>query len=542
MEDARPARPPLRGERSDALRRGGASLAPVSALLLLVATLVAGARAVFPLWDDAWLWLLLDEHGPGSVAASFPDRPVNGALWALLARAPGGFWPAAFLLQGVLWLLLGLCAARLWVTLFPRSRRLSWLVACLTVAPVRAPIQLVTANVGLASLPAVVGGWVGVLVLAAFVRHGGRGRAVRAAAGLALLAVAVLFQEYAVAVALAGGVLLASHLGPGTGKAVRHRAAVGLGLLAATTVGSYSWLLRLAEFGLRRDTDPEVALRTGRALLSLPVETLGALGRGLVAVSWVGRHLTTAAAMAAAAAGGLLLALLLLAGAWRQTADGEETGALRASGELLLLLLATLAGLAPFLAMGRAPWDPGDGLTARFALPILPVLTALLVRGSERLLPRRAWPVLVVLGSLLVGAGTVGEIAAAVAERRQLAAAGAALEPKVRDEPDLTVAVVEEEERALGPRRQWELVVRLAESWPRPLRRRLWAYRMGGGPPLYYREEATRVLGPRERCRPPRRLRTGVRLVRREGRVGQLLWLSPEAGGVSTEPYCRRRP
>lgn len=542
MSDAQPTGFADRRDEPAGLWRGRSSLAPCLALVLVVVVLALGARAAFPLWDDAWLWLLLDEHGPGAVAASFPDRPLNGAVWALLARAPGGFWPVALLLQGLLWLLLGLCAARLWIDLFPRSRRFAWLVACLVVAPVRAPIQLVTANVGLASLPAVVGGWVAVLSLGGFVRRGGRRGALRATAGLALLAVAVLFQEYAVAVAVVGAVLLASRLGPGRDTDERRRAAVAVGLLAATTAGAYLLLLRLAEFGLRRDTDPEVALRTGRALLALPRETAAALAHGLGSPAWLGRSLTTPASVAGAVAFGLLLALLLLAGAWKEEPSEERGSPLRAAGRLSLLLVATAAGLVPFLAMGRAPWDPGDGLTARFALPVLPVLAALLVRAVERLAPRRAWPAVVVLGALFVGAGTVGEVAAAVAERREVAAAGGALEPLVRAEPDLTVAVVEQPERALGPRRQWELVVRLARPWPGTLRRQLWAYRMGGGPPLYYREEATRVLGGRNRCRPPRRLHTGVRLVRREGRVGQLLWMAPgRVGGPAIESYCRRR-
>jgi len=542
MWDVERAPSPRGAAGSGALWTGRRDVAPSSALAFLVALLVVGAWRAFPLWDDAWLWLLLDERGPGAVAASFADRPVNGALWGLLARAPGGLWPAAFLAQALLWLLFGLFAARLWVGLFPGSRRLAWLVACLTVAPIWTKVQLVTVNVGLASLPPVVLGYAALLSLVAFVRHGGRRGAWRAVAGAGLLAAGVLYQEYAVAVAAVALVLIAPLLWPSRSAGVRCRAAWALAAVATVTAGAYLLFVRLADFGVRQDTDPAVALRTGRAVLVLPLEIAGALWRGAA-----GSPVSTAAELADLSTLpllglglGALLAILLLLGARDRADPGAAVPSPRALGEVSLLLAATLAGLAPIVAMGRVPWDPGDGMTTRFALPVLPILAALVVRSAECLLPRRGWPALVVVGAVLAGGSSVLEVGRSVGERRLLGRLGGALETRVARNAGLTIAVVELPERSLGPRRQWELAVRLAADWPASVRRRFWAYRLGGGPPLYYKEEATRVFGPRTSCRPPRRWKTGVRLVRREGPVSELLRVAPGPDGAAEiGPYCR---
>lgn len=535
--------PSRRGPAGPAIPwKGGRNAASLSALGLLVAILVIGAWQAFPTWDDGWLWLLLDESGPGAVAASFSDRPVNGALWGLLARAPGGLWPIAFLAQALLWLLFGLLAAGLWSKLFPRSRRLAPLVACLTVAPVWTKIQPVTVNVGLASLPSVVLGYAALLSLAAFVERGGRRGLACAAAGAVLLATGVLYEEYAVAVAAVGVVLLSPLLAPSGPAPVRRRAAAALAILCTVTASAYLGFVRLANYAARPDTDPRVAARTGRELLALPGELALALWRGgLGSALSAARQLLDTSAPAWLGLGlGAVLALLLLLGA--RDAAGLEPARARWRGatEIAMLAAATAAGLAPLLVMGRVPWDPGDGMTTRFVLPALPVLVALVVRTSEYLLPRRSWPVLVVAGALLAGDSAALEVGRNVAERRTLARLGAALEPRVEGNRGLTLAVVELPERSLGPRRQWELVGRMAARWPPPVRRRFWAYRLGG-PPLYYREEAREVFGPRSGCRPPRHWRTAVRRVRRRGPVSELLHVAPGPDGAAQiEPYCRR--
>ena len=134
----------------------------------------------------------------------------------------------------------------------------------------------------------------------------------------------------------------------------------------------------------------------------------------------------------------------------------------------------------------------------------------------------------------------MAEVGAAVEERRLVGRLGAALQPRVAETSGHTIAIVSLPERPLGPRRQWELVARLAAEWPPEQRERLWAYRYGGGPALYYKEEATRVLGPRDRCRP-------TAADRQEGSAGGTAGpggASALAGSrsrrkpVVIEPYC----
>jgi hypothetical protein len=112
------------------------SAASVLALVLICAPLTIGAIWAFPIWDDAWLWLLLKENGAGTIAASVADRPVMAALWWLLATSDDAFWWASFVAQALLWPLLGVISALLWIHLFPGLRRYAVVVACVAVAPI----------------------------------------------------------------------------------------------------------------------------------------------------------------------------------------------------------------------------------------------------------------------------------------------------------------------------------------------------------------------------------------------------------------------
>ena len=71
------------GFQAPPLSRASAS---VLALVLICVPLTIGAIWAFPIWDDAWLWLLLKENGAGMIAASVADRPVMATLWSLLAH------------------------------------------------------------------------------------------------------------------------------------------------------------------------------------------------------------------------------------------------------------------------------------------------------------------------------------------------------------------------------------------------------------------------------------------------------------------------
>src|SRR4030095_6422296 len=150
------------------------SAASVLALALICVPLTIGAIRAFPIWDDAWLWLLLKEKGVGMIPASIPDRPVMATLWSLLGTSEHAFWSASFVAQALLWPTLGIVSALLWTHLFPNLRRYAMVAGCVTVAPIISKVQMVTANIALGHLLSVVLSYGAFLLLLRFVMTDGR--------------------------------------------------------------------------------------------------------------------------------------------------------------------------------------------------------------------------------------------------------------------------------------------------------------------------------------------------------------------------------
>jgi hypothetical protein len=399
-------------------------------------------------------------------------------------------------------------------------------------------VQMLTANIALASLLPVVLAYAALLLFWRYAESAERGALLSLGLGIALLAAAVLIQEYALPVVLAGSVLLLDLGRRVSEPATRKRALVALGLLLLTAVVVYTAYLLMAAPGSRGDVRPQHALNLGRSLLWYPTTLIAAVWRGLVGGFAQELAALPGNVLAHAWAGlfGLLLAGLLFLGSSPHT----EPRGLAHRGTWLALLVALVGGLTPVVVMGRVPWDPLEGMTSRYGISVLPILAALMVRTALALTNPRWRAVPVVLLGLVAGVTAMSEAGAAVEERRLVGRLGAALQPRVASTTGYTIAVVPLPERPLGPPRQWELVARLAAEWPSEQRQRLWAYRHGGGPPLYYKEEATRVLGTRDRCSPPRRIGKRVRLVERQGPVEQVLWVAPgRRQRVNIEPYCR---
>jgi hypothetical protein len=240
-----------------------------------------------------------------------------------------------------------------------------------------------------------------------------------------------------------------------------------------------------------------------------------------------------------AAAYGMAVALLLFYGCRaRRTAANEWVGA-KDMQTALFFGVGLVAGITPMVLMGRVPWDPNDGMSSRFGLPVLPLAAALIVFIALGLVRARLWAVPVLLLGFAAGYGAFSEAWSAIRERKMMSVLGEALKPVVSSGSGYTVAVIPLPERSLGPRRQWELTARVAANWPAELRQRFWAYRFGGGLPLYPDEEAGSVFGPRGSCRRPEEISREVRLVMRRGHLQRLIWAEPRSdGSISIEPYC----
>src|SRR5262249_32690836 len=170
--------------------------------------------------------------------------------------------------------------------------------------------------------------------------------------------------------------------------------------------------------------------------------------------------------------------------------------------DVLLPAVAFVAGLVPIVAMGRIPWDPNDGMSSRFEIPLLPITSALIVLISLILVRQRFRAIPILLFGFIAGNATFTEACSAIRERQQMSALGAALQTHVSAKDGITIAAVVLPERSLGPRRPYELTVRLADTWPKELRRKFWAFRFGGIPPKWRSElEAEAILGSRGDCK-----------------------------------------
>lgn len=535
----------------------------VLAVGLIMAPLVLGAILAFPIWDDGWLWLVLKEQGPEAILVGLPDRPVMASLWVLLATvSEETLWATTLVAQAVLLCLLAFISARLWVHLFPDLAGYAWVVAALSVSTVLSKVQMVLAHTGLGSLPPVVLAYLALLLVLRYVTRPGTGILDRSALPLSAVALAagVLVQEYAVPVALVTIALLIPHLWDPSDAAVRRRALKGIATVAVTAVVAYSAYRVLADTSVQSGVGVEPTLILNpRRLVLIPFILVMAVWRGVavnvamavesatakLSVVWPDAARPDVATVVAVLYGALVAALLVYGG---RTADRgavievkpRETTDRR---QLVTVLAALIVGLFPVVAMRRVPWDPADAMTTRFGLPVLPILAVLIVRLALGVVSRRWWAIPVILLGFTVGSVTVADVWGAIRERQTVTTMGTALEPRVAATEGLTVAVVSLPERPLGPRRQLELTARLTANWPAQLRERFWAYRVGGGPPLFYPEEATLLFGRRATCRAPRTVNPASRPgpAKRRGDVSQFLFVAPGVdGAVVIEPYCLR--
>jgi len=517
------------------------------AVLSLCAIFTIGARRLFPIWDDAWLWLLLEEEGLGAILPSHPERPVIVRLWLLLAPSIGDFWRNAQLAQAVVWPILALQSALLWRRLFPQLARYAGVVGLVAIAPFVTKVQMLTANVALASMLSVILGYLGVLLALRFVASTSRGGYFVLLAGAASMATGVLLQEYAVAVGAAGTVLLLFEWWRQTQAGARRRSLLAAASLAAVSLGAYAVYLRIADFdspAARQVLNPGEFLDLRQALDGLWTVLPQALFQGvfggfLRAVEGLAR---TDHSLLMAVLFGTVVAFLATWGCRRTGTAREKSMERRQGWAWLALVVGLIAALSPVIIAGEYPWNPVDGMASRFGLPALPVLAMLIVYPIARSRPYRLrWVPVAALG-FLAGAVAVVDFQEETAEARSVASIGACLQPYVEASDGITVAVVPTVRRSLGPARQWELTARLAAEYPPGLSKKLWSYRDGGGPSLRYKDTARKAFGPRDRCRRPRRLNRKVRNLRRVGPLGRLLWTAESADGtVVLETYCQRR-
>jgi hypothetical protein len=517
----------------------------VLALALICVPLTIGAIRAFPLWDDAWFWLLLNENGTGVITTTWIDRPVMATVWSLLATTESTFWRASVVAQALLWPTLGIFSAILWTILFPQLRQYAMVVGCITVAPIASKVQMVTATIALQHLLSVVPSYGAFLLLLRFVLADGRYGWVALSLSLPMLGFAILVTEYALPVVIVIGTFFWWYAWRAPDPATRARAWRAILFSTLTASAAYAIFFVTADFTVRRGTvSPLYVLTLGKAhLVQFPFKLVQGIWQSLVGgfANAMGEVTLASKSGVMAAAHGALVAGLLFYGCRnpRHVAIPPTTDAI-SKRHVLPLAAAFVAGILPTVAMGRIPWNPVDGMSSRFELPLLPVTVALIVLISLSLVRPRFWAVPILLFGFVAGNATFTEVWSAIHERQEISAMGAALQPYVSSKDGYTVAAVVLPERSLGPQRDYEVAARLAATWPAELRRRLWAFRFGGIRPFHRPEyEAEAVFGSRGDCTPPREIKRDVRHVTREGPLDQLLWVNRTSHrSIAVEPYC----
>jgi hypothetical protein len=523
------------------------SAASLLALVLICAPLTIGAIWAFPIWDDAWLWLLLKENGAGTIAASVADRPVMAALWWLLAGSDNAFWLASFVAQALLWPLLGVISALLWIHLFPGLRRYAVVVACIAVAPIVSKVQMITANIALGHLLSVVLAYGSLLLLLRFVTVDSRLGRVALGLSIPMLGLGILVTEYAMPVVIVMLVLVWFQRQLVPDPATRLRALQVMVLVTVVAGAGYVAYVLLSDPGARPGGNvyPFYVLTLGQGgLIRFPFRFVSAAWQILASSfmpTMAEAPLASKAGVVGAAYGALVAGLLVYGSRNPEKATSSLTNPIN-KRSAVTLVVAFGAGLLPMVAMERMPWNPGDGMSSRFVLPLQPITAALMVVVSLILIRKRFWAVPVILFGFAAGNSSFTEAWSAIRERQEMSGLGAALQAHISANEGYTVAAVALPERTLGPRRPYELTVRLAATWPPELRRKFWAVRFGGGPPMYQvDQEAEGIFGSRGDCEAPRELKMRVRLVTRVGPLNQLIWVKPQTdGSISVEPFCIR--
>jgi hypothetical protein len=524
------------------------NLFSILALALICVPLTIGAIWAFPIWDDAWVWLILNENGTGILRAAWGDRPIVANLWSLLATSEHAFWYASFVAQALTWPLLGLISALLWIHLFPGLQRYAMVVACVAVAPIICKLQMITANIALAHLLSVVLSYGAFFLLLRFVKADDRFGRAALAVSVPMLAFAILLTEYALPVVVVMVILFWSgaRRAPDPATKLRARRAIVFSTLIGGT--AYAIFFIIADYTARPggwEVSPFYVLTGGADLTPFTFRVAQGIWWSVVGsfVTSMGKITLTSSSGIMAAAYGALIAGLLFYGSRnpQHNVKSRSTNTLSERG-VLTAAMALVAGLVPFVLMHRIPWHTADAIQSRYELPLLAITASLIVFVSLSLVRQRFWAVPILLLGFVAGNATFAEVWSAIRERQQMSALGVALQSHVSSKDGITVAAVALPERSLGPRRPYELTVRLAATWPPELRRRFWAFRLGDGPPNYAAfNEAESIFGSRADCKSPQAFKWSFRYVTRDGPLGQLLWVKPQTdGSISVEPYCVR--
>ena len=500
----------------------------MAALALICLMLAVGAYLSFPLFDDAWLVLIMRESGRYAITQTTLDRPVFGFLMQGIVSLGGANRLLFVLINAIVWLIFAIEAALLFRKLFPEFKRYSIVAACLTLAPIVIQTQLSTVNVVLpANLPTVLS-YAGILILLrdSDVKKPNGGLFLTLAAALMVSGIAI--SEYGVAANLAGIVLLigaASMVGAG---AARRRLLVSAGWVLPVTLITYVVFTKIADLGARPSVDPSHVLQSVLSKwMEVPFDIVAGTWRATIAAYATALSTITIAwdsksTIIAAFVGLLMASLLCLGTRARSTEIPSEDRREQISRRVAFLLLAILAGLAPVRLMGRTTTLVEFG--SRFLIPIMPAAAAVTLALALRLVGKRFRWVPVAAFGLIIGYATWTFTYTTFQRHRTVAALGMLLQPYVAKSDGYTVVIAPFE------RFESELTATVAANWHPEMEQKLWVLSESAGRAQF---------GNRGTCHPSDVLDAENRKVVRRGRLDRLLWVEVRSGKPATvEQYC----
>jgi len=487
-------------------------------LLLVCSALAAAAAGAFPTLDDAYLNLLLREHGPQGLFVGHQDRPVLAILLRDAASTFGSqFWTFAFLANVILWTTLGIQTCILWRMMMPAWSQYAIVAGLLAVAPIVVRIQLVTATVTLFGVLSVVQVYGGLLTLVGALARNSRGGV---ALGLLLCALGVLLTEYAVAASCCVAVLLVFAFTEVYRGERRLFLRCALAILAIAVL-SYVFFLVISDLGDRPEVDPRQRLDR-HAIEGFPFSLLTSLWQVLVGSygTSLGRIVMERDSVSSVAAVAFGLAIVA-AVSWILRRKGAAGLPDPRRIRMLPLFAAVVAGIVPVALM--RPYSPIDFAT-RFYLPVLPTAVVLTLGALLWCVKPRFRLVSVLSLAFLAGTALFSDSFDDWRHQRRMDAAGRVIRAALAPE-GLTAVVVSSEKLCEAP--DW-CTGQVTRAWSVDDEKRVWVF-----DPL----EGRRHFGDRHGAPSTQPLDVDVRTVRRVGVPSRVLWLEPDGHGFRVEPY-----
>lgn len=496
-------------------------------VILIGVPLSCGAYYGFPAFDDWYYSSLLREHGPPGMVPAHADRPFEGMLLQLIAKAWGPLVLPFVILSLCCCAVLAIEAGLLWRLLCPWGGQYSALIACLVLAPIAVRTQVSVIIVAIGCVIPTILSYGALLLILRHYESQTRWTAALCWMGTALAGVGALVSEYAVAAAIACAVVAAGYRSAAGSRLGSVRRSIPVVLLLVSVTAGYGVFLLTSNPMARPTARPSAGLShlgaVPKALTHLTRSFIRLLiGSYADQLAGIRPHWDSKSTVAS-----VLFGLMTAMVVWRiaashrpRTPGGGEASRVQS----FVLPAAVLAGLAPVAWMGKGVDDMI--FTTRYLLPVLPIGVMVTVLFSFRMVKPRYCQVVVAFFGFLAGYATLDAAVKVVAGRNLANSIGAALLPYVRSTTGLVVAVTDSPVNGL-------LLGDVSYGWPVEQARRFWLV-----PP----SDAGRLFGDPTACPAHPTIDINDRTIQRKGSVEELLVVDASSPSkIYVRTYCQNQ-